>query len=72
MQAQSLLVEWDEYRLIAQGYSLRTMEDLRGDIASIVKQYPEVAYALSFWSSVDENSYTFVPFMRGIFQTVHE
>ena len=72
IQAQSMLIEWEyEYRLIEQGYSLRTMDDLRGDVTNIVRQYPEVAYALSFWN-VDENSYEFVPFMRGVLQTVSQ
>jgi hypothetical protein len=73
IQAQSMLIEWEyEYRLIEQGYSLRTMEDLRGDILSIAKQYSEIEYALGFWLSVDEGSYTFVPFMRGILDAIHE
>jgi hypothetical protein len=71
-QAQSILVEWEyEYRLIEQGYSIRTIEDLRGDIESIVRQYPEVTHALSFWN-VDGSSYAFVPFMHGILETVRE
>ena len=71
-QAQSMLVEWEyEYRLIEQGYSIRTKEDLRGDTKNLVSQYPEIAHALSFWN-VDGSSYAFVPFMRGILETASE
>lgn len=71
-QAQSMLVEWEyEYRLIEQGYSIRTIEGLRGDIENMVKLYPEVAHALIYWD-VDNTSYAFVPFMRSILETVRE
>ena len=71
-QAQSMLIEWEnEYRLIEQEYSLSTIEGLRGDIENMVKLYPEVAYALSFWD-VEDSSYEFVPFMRSILKTVRE
>jgi hypothetical protein len=72
IQAQSMLVEWEyEYRLIEQGYSLRTIEGLRGDIENMIRLYPEVAHVLIYWD-VDDSSYAFVPFMRNILETVRE
>jgi hypothetical protein len=65
INAQIMLVEWEyEYRLIQQGYSLRTFDDLQGDVQTMMHGYPEVRVAIGTWT--DSDSYEFNNFIKAL------
>ncbi|MGK0223848.1 MAG: hypothetical protein ACI9ON_003095 [Limisphaerales bacterium] len=69
INANNILIAFEyEYRLIQQGYSLRTKDELRQDILQYISPMPEIQAALSTWT--DDPRYEFNAFMKGILSEI--